>query len=90
MNGSESFSRANQFFCWLADHCFSSCSCSCSCSCGVRVVGLLEAHRVSGSNPFHMTNVRSELLSYLFRIEGPQWVFRDPGCPLIEARDSGF
>ena len=22
--------------------------------------------------------------------EGPQWVFRDPGFPLFEARDSGF
>ena len=88
MSRSESFSRANQFFCWLADHCFSSCSCS--CSCGVRVVGLLEAHRVSESLPFLMTNAHPELLSSLSRIEGSQLVFRDPGCPLIEARDSGF
>ena len=88
MNRSEWFGRASQFFCWLADHCFSSCSCS--CSCGVRVVGLLEAHRKSGSLPFLMTNAQPELLSSLSRIEVPQWVFRDPGVPLIEARDSGF
>ena len=23
-------------------------------------------------------------------LEGPQWVFRDPGFPVFESRDSGF
>ena len=28
--------------------------------------------------------------SFTYTYEGPQWVFRDPGFPLFEARDSEF